>query len=150
MTDVVRVPPLALCVAAAAAQRALVRSARPGRPRAVASAVLGVGALAFLAAPAVAFRRRGTTVDPREGATPAALVTDGANAVSRNPMYVGMAGLLAAHALRLGRPRAGLPLVAFVVWMDRVQIPAEERVLVEEFGSAYDDYRRQVPRWLGA
>jgi protein-S-isoprenylcysteine O-methyltransferase Ste14 len=78
------------------------------------------------------------------------LVTTGANALSRNPMYVGLTGLLVANAVRLGAKTALLPVAAFTVVIDRLQIAAEESALLAKFGADYEAYRAAVPRWLGA
>ena len=94
------------------------------------------------------FRRQGTTVEPFDPSRAHALVTTGVNAVSRNPMYVGMAGLLVANAMRLGSGTALLPVAVFTVVIDRVQIAAEESALLANFGNEYDAYRAAVPRWL--
>ena len=80
---------------------------------------------------------------------PPPLVTSGPTAVTRNPMYVGMAGVLVAHAVLRGSWRALLPVAAFMAVMDRVQIPPEEQALAAHFGADYTAYRNQVPRWLG-
>jgi len=45
-----------------------------------------------------------------------------------------------------GIPTVGL--VGFVLWMDRVQIRAEERALGAHFGAAYANYCARVRRWL--
>jgi protein-S-isoprenylcysteine O-methyltransferase Ste14 len=76
------------------------------------------------------------------------LVTTGVNAVSRNPMYVGMAGLLVANAMRRGSWTALLPVAVFTVVIDRLQIAAEEPALLANFGAEYEAYRASVPRWL--
>ncbi len=99
-------------------------------------------------AAAAQFRRQGTTVDPFDPARASVLVTTGANAVSRNPMYVGMAGLLVANALRRGSWKALLPVAAFTLAIDRLQIAAEETALLAHFGADYESYRAAVPRWL--
>ena len=78
------------------------------------------------------------------------LVTTGANAVTRNPMYVGMAGLLVANALRRGSWTALLPVAAFTLVIDRVQIAAEEIALLAHFGADYEAYLAAVPRWIDA
>ena len=44
-------------------------------------------------------------------------------------MYVGLAGLLVANAVRLGSWTALLPVAAFTLVIDRVQIPAQESAL---------------------
>lgn len=64
-------------------------------------------------------------------------------------MYVGMTGLLVANALRRGSWAALVPVAAFTVVVDRVQIAAEEVALGARFGADYEAYRAAVPRWLG-
>ena len=76
------------------------------------------------------------------------LVTSGANSISRNPMYVGLAGLLLAHAVWRGSGVALLPLAGFVAFIDRVQIHAEEVALLEKFGAEYAAYQATTPRWV--
>ena len=76
------------------------------------------------------------------------LVTEGLYSHCRNPMYVGMATLLAGWAAWLGTPWALTGLVAFVAWITRFQILPEERVLAQRFGAAFDAYRGRVRRWL--
>ena len=144
-----RPPPPVLAVAAALAQRALVKGAQPpGAARVAAASATAAASASLAAAAAGQFRRRGTTVDPFEPERASVLVTTGANAVSRNPMYVGMAGLLVANALRRGSWTALLPVAAFTMVIDRVQIAAEETALLAHFGADYEAYRAAVPRWL--
>ncbi len=64
-------------------------------------------------------------------------------------MYVGLAGLLVANAVRLGSWKALVPVVAFTLVIDRLQIPAEESALLANFGADYEAYHASVPRWLG-
>ena len=137
-------PPAALAAAALVTQR-LLGASRPARPARTAAAGLVGGASAALVVTAVGeFRRTRTSVNPLEPGTATALVTTGAN-----PMYVGMAGLLAAHALLRGRGAALLPAAAFVAVIDRVQIAAEEAALLELFPADYPAYAARVPRWVG-
>ena len=79
----------------------------------------------------------------------ATLVTSGPNRITRNPMYLGMAGILVAHAVHLRRPVALLPTVLFVAVIDRFQIPVEEARLRERFGDGYEAYARRTRRWIG-
>ncbi|HLN77357.1 MAG TPA: isoprenylcysteine carboxylmethyltransferase family protein [Nocardioidaceae bacterium] len=145
-----RPPPPALAILSVLAQRALTRGAQPPTAARVAAAS-GIAAVsgALAAAAAREFRGQGTTFDPFDPARASVLVTTGANAVSRNPMYVGMAGLLVANAVRRGSWTALLPVVAFALVMDRVQIAAEEGALLARFGAGYESYCATVPRWLG-
>jgi protein-S-isoprenylcysteine O-methyltransferase Ste14 len=76
------------------------------------------------------------------------LVVSGAFRYSRNPMYLGALLLLSAWAVYLSAwwPLAG-PL-AFFVYIDRFQIPHEERALKLVFGEPYLQYLKDVRRWL--
>jgi len=96
----------------------------------------------------VAFVLRHTTVNPLRPLKSTALVTTGVYRFTRNPMYLGMAGLLTAWAVWLGAllPFAGP--VLFVLYITRFQIRPEERVLTDLFGPAYTDYTQRVRRWI--
>ena len=63
-------------------------------------------------------------------------------------MYVGLSGLLVAHAVWRGSWAALLPLAGFVAFIDRIQVQAEETALLEKFGAEYDAYRAATPRWV--
>lgn len=145
-----RPPPPLLALAAGLAQSVLVRRGRrTGRVRASAAATTAVASGAFAAAAASQFRRQGTTLEPFDPSAASSLVTTGVNSVSRNPMYVGLSGLLVANALRLGSWTALLPATAFMLVIDHFQVRAEESALLEKFGSDYAAYCERVPRWLG-
>jgi protein-S-isoprenylcysteine O-methyltransferase Ste14 len=145
-----RIPPPVLALGAALVQRAMSQDPRPPtRVRTAAAGATALVSLGLAGASSASFHRVGTTVDPLRPDRASALVTSGVNAVTRNPMYVGMAGVLVAHAIRRGSWAALLPMAAFAAVMDRVQIAAEEVALSDHFGKEYDDYRARVPRWLG-
>ncbi len=99
-------------------------------------------------AAALAFRARGTTVNPISPERSAALVVDGLYRVTRNPMYLGSALILAGWALHLGAWVAILTVPFFVLYMNRFQIGPEERALSALFGADYDAYRARVRRWI--
>jgi len=144
-----RIPPPALALCAALVQRALTRDAPP--PAATRSVVAGATAavsVSLAGASAQAFRRSGTTVEPFDPARASALVTTGANSISRNPMYVGMVGLLVSYAIRRGSWVALVPAAGFALVIDRWQIEPEETALLASFGADYEAYRARVPRWL--
>jgi protein-S-isoprenylcysteine O-methyltransferase Ste14 len=64
-------------------------------------------------------------------------------------MYVGMVLALIAWSLYLGSIVALLLApAAFVIYMDRRQIPAEENALAAAFGEQYAQYTRRVRRWI--
>ena len=90
-------------------------------------------------------RGRGTLapVDP-----PRQLVVQGLYRYVRNPMYLSVTTIVLGEWL-LTRS-AGL-LTFWVVWFAVVNlfvIGYEEPALRHQFGAAYDDYSRAVPRWI--
>jgi protein-S-isoprenylcysteine O-methyltransferase Ste14 len=144
-----RIPPPLLALSAGLAQRALARDARtPTVARAVAAGATAVVSVALASASVRLFRQRGTTLDPFHPAQASELVTTGPNAISRNPMYVGLTGLLVSNAIRLGTWHALVPVGVFVLVIDRLQIGSEESALLAHFGAEYEAYRAAVPRWL--
>lgn len=104
---------------------------------------LGV-ALMGTAAAQMVLRR--TTFIPRRD--PDALVTSGVFALSRNPIYLGDALLLTGLMLLWDAP-LGLPLVpAFMAFITRRYILAEEARIAARFGPAYAAYCARTRRWL--
>lgn len=83
------------------------------------------------------------------GEEPPKLVRKGLYRVSRNPMYVGV--LLAVFGQALIYASAGIAFYGAALWLcfHLVVVLLEEPHLRRERGRSYDDYRRQVPRWLG-
>lgn len=115
------------------------------QPLAAALALAGVG---FDLLGLWAFLRARTSINPLKPGKASALVTGGIYRVTRNPMYVGLACLLAAWAVHLSAlwPFAGPAL--FILYMNRFQIGPEERVMRGKFGDAYAAYAAKVRRWL--
>lgn len=96
----------------------------------------------------VHFLRARTTFNPLKPESASALVTSGVFRFTRNPMYLGMATMLAGWAVYLSNVAAfaGLPL--FVAYINRFQIAPEERALAVRFGDEFAAYRARVRRWL--
>jgi protein-S-isoprenylcysteine O-methyltransferase Ste14 len=94
------------------------------------------------------FLRQRTTVNPLRPENASALVTGGVYRFTRNPMYVGMALLLAAWAVNLASLWPFLGPVAFVLYMNRFQIASEERALHARFGAEWSAYAARMRRWL--
>ncbi len=87
-----------------------------------------------------------TTFIPR--ADPSALVTGGIFRLSRNPIYLGDALVLAGVILRLDVPLA-LPLVLiFMAVIQRRFILAEEAKLRIHFGPQFDAWAARTRRWI--
>ncbi|MEM9839703.1 MAG: isoprenylcysteine carboxylmethyltransferase family protein [Pseudomonadota bacterium] len=112
---------------------------------AVALAIAGFG-FAFVALGL--FRRARTTFHPEVPGRTTALVTDGVYAITRNPMYVGMALILGGIAIWTGSVIAVLLVFVFIGVLTAVQIVPEERALERLFGNEYLIYKHRVPRWL--
>lgn len=110
--------------------------------------LLVVAGLALALAGVLAFRRAGTTANPRQPQLASRLVVEGVYRYSRNPMYMGLALLLCAWAVYWGHVLAWLGVVVFVVCITRYQIRPEEAALLAKFGQPYQDYCAQTRRWL--
>lgn len=144
-----RVPPLAWVAAGVVAQSRLASRRRPGLFHGAVAGLIAGGSLGLLGWAASTFRRHETTVDPLAPDRAAELVTDGPFRLTRNPMYVAMAGVLVAHAVARRSLLATLPAVGFVAAMNASQIAAEERAMEAKFGADWRRYAAEVPRWLG-
>lgn len=143
-------PPPVLLVCAAVVQLMLGRKKRPSRSlrRRILGGTAAVAGAGLFAAGAVQLAARSTTVDPRVPSESTALVTDGVYGYTRNPIYVGDVLLLLGLAIGQGKLISYLPVVAFAALIDRRQIPTEEAALKETFGSEFEGYVEDVPRWL--
>jgi len=135
--------PLPAETLAGVAAGALLQRARPWVLPAGTRPVGAACALGGLALVVAAWRERG----PGSLEEPVALVTTGLHGISRNPMYV---GFTATHLGLAGMTRNGWMLAtcpASAVLLHR-WVLREERWLGERFGTAYDAYRAEVPRYL--
>ena len=94
------------------------------------------------------FYQADTTVLPQEMDSSSALVTGGILKITRNPMYLGMAVVIAGVGIGIGSWVA-LPILGFFVfWVTEYQIKPEERALFKIFGSEFEDYKSKVRRWI--
>lgn len=144
-----RIPPLLLVLLLVGAVATLsVQSVEAVTPaRAVLAGLLLLVGTGLALAGVVAFRRKGTTVDPRDPGRSAALVTRGIYRYTRNPMYLGFLLWLLAVSLWFASVLGAMLCVAFVGWMNRFQIGPEERILARRFPQEFEAYRQRVRRW---
>jgi protein-S-isoprenylcysteine O-methyltransferase Ste14 len=96
---------------------------------------------------AVYFMQGGHRAAPHEAGPPPGLITDGAFARVRHPLYLGSLLVYLAFVV------ATLSLVSLVVGIGvfvfyDVIASYEERELAAAYGSAYETYRDKVPKWL--
>jgi protein-S-isoprenylcysteine O-methyltransferase Ste14 len=107
--------------------------------------LLAGGALVLETTARFAFQGRGT---PAPWAPPERFVERGSYRFVRSPMYLGVILLVVGQALLLGQEIlyawaafAWLLFTSFLVFY-------EEPQLVRRFGESYEDYRRNVRRWV--
>jgi protein-S-isoprenylcysteine O-methyltransferase Ste14 len=76
------------------------------------------------------------------------LVTNGPFAYVRNPIYIGLFGMMLAMALAFGHWR-GLILGVPLYWIGTaIRVRDEEKLLRAQFGQAYADYAARVKRFV--
>ncbi len=107
--------------------------------------LLVVAGLALAVAAAVEFRRARTTIIPHE--EPSAIVTSGVYRLSRNPIYLGDALILAGLGLRWDSVLALALVPVFVAVITARFIVPEEARLKARFGAEWEAWAARVRRW---
>ncbi|EKF75741.1 hypothetical protein A11A3_02692 [Alcanivorax hongdengensis A-11-3] len=116
----------------------------PGQPW-LALVLLVLGTLLVVTA-VWQLRRAHTTLMPHRAASK--LLTKGAFALSRNPIYLGFACIYLAMVLTQASIGM-LVMLAPVLWVIHTHvIAAEEAFHAQQFGSQWQDYCSRVRRWL--
>ena len=92
------------------------------------------------------FKKNKTTVKPHE--MPSFLVTSGPFSISRHPMYCGMAAILFGVAIFLGSISSFIFPPIFIILMEAIFIPQEEKNVSKKFGSKYLAYKKNVRKWI--
>jgi protein-S-isoprenylcysteine O-methyltransferase Ste14 len=77
-----------------------------------------------------------------------ALVVAGPFAHVRNPMITGVLFMIAGEAIALASRSVGIWAAVFFLVNHVYFLLSEEPGLVRRFGAQYEEYRRQVPRWI--
>lgn len=80
-------------------------------------------------------------------AEPERLVTTGPYRISRHPMYVGWTLLYLGMLAIMNSAWFAVLLPGLAIWVHRISVREERRLLLL-FGSVYEDYQRQVRRYL--
>lgn len=76
------------------------------------------------------------------------LITQGPYGIVRNPIYLGMFGLLLATGLAVSRWQGLLAGMALFLIGNELRIRSEENLLREAFGTKFDEYARRVPAFF--
>jgi protein-S-isoprenylcysteine O-methyltransferase Ste14 len=115
-------------------------------PYRYAGIVLAALALGLIVWSALLFRRAGTNIRPYLPSTQ--LVLSGPYRFTRNPMYLGMAGMLLGAAIYAGSLTPFIVIPAFMALIQERFILPEEEKLEAAFGAQYLAYKARVRRWL--
>ncbi len=147
-----KVPPLIVVIIAGLGMWATARAfpglsfqIRGGAWIALTLAALGIG---IIAAGVLTFRIHHTSLNPLKPEAATKIITSGLYRFTRNPIYLGLALVLAGWSVYLAHVAAALWLIAFVRYMTKFQIEPEEHALRALFGQDYDEYSAKVRRWL--
>jgi len=111
-----------------------------------------LGAVVFMLALALGIwavdtlTRAGTNVPTNRPTT--AMVESGPYRFTRNPIYLGMFGVLIGLAIAFDTPWPLVTLVPFALVIRYGVVAREEAYLERKFGQAYRDYKKRVRRWL--
>ena len=92
------------------------------------------------------FKKVNTTVKPFKD--PKVFLTSGPFRISRHPMYLGMTSILLGVSIIHGTISTFLFPIVFVILMEFLFIPFEEKNLDRVFGLEYSDYKKKVRRWI--
>jgi protein-S-isoprenylcysteine O-methyltransferase Ste14 len=76
------------------------------------------------------------------------LVTEGIFAKSRNPMYIGMFLMLLGTAICFMNLISVIVSFIFILIINFISVPIEERMMEDSFGLEYNEYKKIVRRWL--
>ena len=93
-------------------------------------------------------KKENTTINPLDPTQTIKLVATGTFALSRNPMYLGLAGILAGVTLFLQAWLGFVAIPIFIMYINKYQIAPEEKILTEKFKDDYISYCSTVKRWI--
>jgi protein-S-isoprenylcysteine O-methyltransferase Ste14 len=94
------------------------------------------------------FRNDKTTVNPLSPEQATKLVTNGIFKISRNPMYLGMAVILASVAVFFNIIGGIILMALFCLYITKFQIIPEEKAMKELFAQDFEQYMKATRRWI--
>ena len=89
-----------------------------------------------------------TTVNPLSPEQATKLVTNGIFKLSRNPMYLGMAVILASVAVFFNIIGGIIFMALFCLYITKFQIIPEEKAMKELFAQDFEQYMQATRRWI--
>ncbi|MGI9425529.1 MAG: methyltransferase family protein [Hyphomicrobiaceae bacterium] len=107
---------------------------------------IGIGGIVMILWAAFTLYRARTTILPHRAADN--LVTTGAFARFRNPIYLGDVMMLLGLAELTKNPWFVIAAAIFVLAITKLAILPEERHLEARFGDKYRDYKSRSRRWI--
>ncbi|MBT7952647.1 MAG: isoprenylcysteine carboxylmethyltransferase family protein [Gammaproteobacteria bacterium] len=110
------------------------------------AAILGVVAFSIMMWAWCLFRKHEIAICPT--ARTDGLIMSGIYGLSRNPMYLGVIGMLLAIAIYVGTFPFYFACLAYFIVINFIFCPYEENKLSKTFGEPYNSYRIKVRRWL--
>jgi protein-S-isoprenylcysteine O-methyltransferase Ste14 len=94
------------------------------------------------------FRIDQTTVNPLSPMQATKLVTEGIFKFSRNPMYLGMACVLASLAMFFNIIGGIVFIALFCAYITKFQIVPEEKAMLDLFSEDFNQYKQTTRRWI--
>lgn len=94
------------------------------------------------------FRIDQTTVNPLSPKQATKLVTEGIFKFSRNPMYLGMACVLASLAMFFNIIGGIVFIALFCAYITKFQIVPEEKAMLDLFSEDFNQYKQTTRRWI--
>jgi len=76
------------------------------------------------------------------------LITQGPYSIVRNPIYLGMFGMILSTGLVFSHWWLALIAIVFFLVGNQIRVRAEEKLLREAFGTKFDDYAARVPAFI--
>lgn len=105
----------------------------------------GFGFYLYLWAASRLLRRRTSAIP---GIAPSVLVTDGWYGRTRHPLLLGVVLILLSEAVFFSSVALLVYALTYWLWLTLFVVRREEPDLRRTFGEAFDDYCREVPRWI--
>jgi len=79
---------------------------------------------------------------------PSKLVIKGPFKISRHPMYLGMTSILFGVAFLYGTLITFIFPILFLILIEILFVPTEEKNMEKNFGKKYLEYKKKVRRWI--